>query len=109
MWRSKKGFEEFLRILKEMPSLNRGYEKGVYDYVKRGMEYKTINVKTLLDYVETIKYQNTGCPIEDEELRVRYLKSWFQTNMWYHVPQDEFKNTRKKLEYYDRWVKFNDS
>tara|TARA_R110002020_G_scaffold341788_1_gene556364 strand:- start:173 stop:535 length:363 start_codon:yes stop_codon:yes gene_type:complete len=104
MWRSKKGFKEFSRIIKELPSLINGFEKGRYDYARRRMNYFKLDRKTASLEIARIKMV-----IDDEEGQILALKRWYDENLRYNISETEFRETRKKLEYYDRLVKFNDS
>tara|TARA_R110000824_G_scaffold64572_3_gene168678 strand:+ start:1795 stop:2115 length:321 start_codon:yes stop_codon:yes gene_type:complete len=106
MWNSKKGFEEFLSIVKKMPSMHNNHEYSQYNWRAYNEGYYTteiVNVELLMKFVGTI--ENLG-----EEDKIHRLKLWASQRIGQQVDAKyEFRETRKQLEYYNRRVKFNDS
>ena len=106
MWNSKKGFDEFLSIVKKMPSMNSNYNYSHYNWRAYNSGYYTneiVNLELLMAYVETI--ENLG-----EEDKIFRLRQWVKQRAGQQTdPNDEFRETRKQIEYYNRKVKFNAS
>ena len=118
MWRKKKYFNEFLSIVKDMPSLHagrthRGYRRWnhrtrSYD----GPAYEPLNVETLMNYVNTLEdsyktsYQvnaegyNYDTIPTLEEYKITCLTQWIRTRN-YNATK-EFRETRKTTEYFKR-------
>ena len=93
MWNSKKGFEEFLSIVKKMPSMHNNYEYSQYMWKAYNQGYytnETVNVELLMKFVGTI--ENLG-----EEDKIHRLKLWASQRIG------------QQVDYYNRKVKFNDS
>tara|TARA_R110000751_G_scaffold123806_1_gene224818 strand:- start:370 stop:690 length:321 start_codon:yes stop_codon:yes gene_type:complete len=106
MWNSKKGFDEFLSIVKKMPSMNSNYTYSHYNWRAYNSGYYTneiVNLELLMAYVETIENL-------EEEDKIFRLRQWLKQRVGQQVnPNDEFRETRNKIEYYNRKVKFNAS
>ena len=108
MWRSKKGFEEFLSIVKRMDFVNNGETYTTFDYNKRVYIEKRLSVDTLMEFVEEMKNNRDKSYYDTEEIYYIYrLKCWVRQRC--PNSDDVFKETRNRIAYYERWLKFNDS
>lgn len=106
MWNSKKGFKEFLSIVKKMPSINSNYEYSHYNWRAYNTGYyenEIVNMELLMTFVGTIENL-------DEVDKIFRLRNWVKQRCGQQVDVNyEFKETRKQIEYYNRKVKFNAS
>ena len=113
MWRSKKGFNEFVEIVKQMPFLStdkiyRPYRRWCYNsrtYIRE--EPETLNVESLMKFINTLEdlyaveyadVRNDGVTLE--EFKIQRLVNWCRLRNYNSTK--EFRETRRKYDYFKR-------
>ena len=120
MWRKKTGFNDFLRIVKEMPFLHAGRQYRQYRRWNRhlhryeNVEPELLNVDTLQKYVDTLdkQYKDSYGHYEVQsmsldEYKIMCLNQWVRARN-YNATK-EFRNTRAKAEYFIRLEKYENN
>jgi len=98
MWRSKKGFNKFVNIVRNMEFLTTGQIRRVYDYTTRQYEDEILSVDLLDYFVASIRH-------EAEEDKIFQLRNWVR--MRCNNSTRLFKETRMAVEYFDRLSEYN--